>query len=260
MKSIFVSFLFLGCFNILLCMEHVPNRFKKEKENELSLAIKENNISQVKKLVTRYSSLAQFNWDNKKDSFDPLAQAIEYNNEEIIKAIFEGCRSYYEDIEAKGCDALLKAAQIGNTALAKIMIRYGKQVNKIHACGDFDCYNTPLGVAVSHDHNELVQLLIGAGASLERSLHTAVKKNDIALCKKLMALGANPRIEDKIGQTAFDYYYCYHYWRDPNGFKMLNVLGQTWQEWATLLLIKAIYSCCSKTQKNTFKEVHLHEK
>lgn len=101
---------------------------------------------------------------------------------------------------------LHRAASNGQVLLVKKLLK---------DCGpslDIDCKDemnwTPLIIACSAGHLEIVKLLLGAGASVnsrttnnQTALHYAASKNHLDICKLLNAAGADLNARDKLRQT-----------------------------------------------------------
>jgi F-type H+-transporting ATPase subunit beta len=104
---------------------------------------------------------------------------------------------------------LIRAAERGDLAIAKLLIEAGAGVDDVCGCSTAE---TPLWAAVLTDFPDVVRYLLEHGADPNvrgalghTPLHVAAMRGWPHLVKMLLSCGADPRLEDKAGRTALDW-------------------------------------------------------
>ncbi len=98
---------------------------------------------------------------------------------------------------------LHNAAQRGYVAIAKLLLRYGANIDACTAWNDF----TPLGQAIEYKHPRMVRFLLEQGANPRNPgmglppRHEAARQGDIFSARLLLQHGACAQDQWKLGQS-----------------------------------------------------------
>lgn len=171
-----------------------------QETSPLILAIRSNNLTQVKSLVAAGTDVneEEFGVDS------PLEEAIRNDRLEIVKFLVQsGARDHYSIsravsekkvaitnylIEQKFSigEAVVNAAENNDLAMVKLLVENGAKVNfsQKRRAGLFrKYYVSPIDEAISHDNLEMVELFIKHGVPLKEAIESALisGKNKIIL-------------------------------------------------------------------------------
>ena len=110
-------------------------------------------------------------------------------------------------------EAIMQKCKAFNEALFNEILQTNKEINKLFAPERFK--NAPLCSAVFNNEKEKIAALMQQSNNINTTcsegftaLHWACMRRDEALISELIARGADPKIQNKYGKTALDYY-CY---------------------------------------------------
>ena len=137
------------------------------------------------------------------DGITPLMSASQHNDEDIVRLLIPATT----DINAKDKNGNTALTYVYNAESAKLLINAGANVNIANNEG-----NTALNEAAYEDKEEVVNVLIAAGASKEvknQALRTASKKGRNKIVGILLAAGADVNAKNIDGNTPLWYAYTF---------------------------------------------------
>jgi len=121
----------------------------------------------------------------------------------LEKLLTTGNKQYSHERAASA--ALLRAAHLGKTEIAKILIKHGASVGWQHMCGQ---RNFSLLLAAHGGHTQMVELLLENGADVNQTnalghtaLFMAAKGGYLSIIHILLRFGADARLCDRRGRT-----------------------------------------------------------
>lgn len=135
----------------------------------------------------------------------------------LLKGGFLGSQKASINVNEKrdGLTPLHKAARYGQREIAKLLLKYGADVNANSDYGISLTGRTPLHEAVEYGEKEICALLLEFDAEVnardpknETPLHEAVKKGYTEICGLLIAHGADINARAADGQTPLFYATC----------------------------------------------------
>jgi ankyrin repeat protein len=107
-----------------------------------------------------------------------------------------------------GVSPLFVAAKQGNRDIVQLLINAGANLDKVGS------FNSPLHVAIKSNHNEIVDLLIASGANVNiqeefelTPLHIASSQGQLSIVDKLIKAGAQVDLLSVEGETALELAY-----------------------------------------------------
>ena len=141
-----------------------------------------------------------------EDGFSPLMAAASEDEVAIAELLLEaGADVNY--FNRHGWTALTEAADEGALQTARLLIKYEADVN-LRGAG---AHHTPLSIAASEGHVEMIVLLVGAGGDVFQiqggggPLQSAAEEGQLAIVKQLIGLGADVNAINTRGRTALSY-------------------------------------------------------
>lgn len=133
--------------------------------------------------------------------------ACEKQDESLAISMLEEVPELAHAKDKQGISALFYAVGNGNLQVVERILNITKNPDHIEPESGF----TPLLVAVTRGHKNLVQILLKYGANPNirthsgiTALHNAVYENQLEIVHLLVDAKADPKIEDKIGNCAMD--------------------------------------------------------
>lgn len=132
----------------------------------------------------------------------PLHAAATHGQREILRSLLKGSADTDVRMKPGGKTALFVACEIGNEAVAQILLDYKTNPDQVDKFGV-----TPLGVASSRGHVAVTKLLLVAGAAANHldqrdrsALLVAARSGNAAIAELLIKAGANPDSFDQQGK------------------------------------------------------------
>ncbi|MHC4154047.1 MAG: ankyrin repeat domain-containing protein [Planctomycetota bacterium] len=168
-------------------------------------AVKKGDVEHVRKLIT---PRVDVNAKDRKGQ-TPLHFAARHGHEQIARLLIAGGADVNVNMSDESWTPLLDAASTGHTKLAKLLLEKGAKVD----VGD-DYGYTPLYYAIWSEDQEMVRMLIAAGADVNSApnerdpynpLFYVVWMADANLVRAFIDAGANVNYKDKNGWTPLHY-------------------------------------------------------
>lgn len=132
----------------------------------------------------------------------PLSIAIRNNSLEAIKLLVDSGANVNERINSRKVTPLYHAVSVKNAELVKLLLANSADVDATNISGE-----SALLLAVKQDLEDVVQMLVDAGANLNQNgpcysaLHCAVVNSRVNLVKILLKAGADVNVVSKLGVT-----------------------------------------------------------
>jgi hypothetical protein len=132
-----------------------------------------------------------------------LADTAVSSDEDMVRALITQGGDI-NTVNHAGQTPLHLAAHQGNTAVTKILLEQGAEVDVVETTAGY----TPLHYAARHGHTDLCELLIRFGAdpdtltgNMETPLHLAIKKGQAGVVAVLLKYRASLKIKNRVGLT-----------------------------------------------------------
>lgn len=136
-----------------------PNARDFMGDSPLHAAAASGNIKAVKMLLAKGADASAAN----KKERTPLQDASRYGRTQIADLLMQQ-GAVVQTKSASGCGPLYEAAENGNPEMVSKLLGAGAEIDQ--PCGSYD--RTPLHVACSKGHIEVVKLLVAQGADMNR--------------------------------------------------------------------------------------------
>lgn len=158
-------------------------------------ALLENNLDVVENLLRRGADPNQTDFEGRT----PLMLAAQLGNLDMINALLRA-RANVNAQDSSGNSALIFATTQGNSALMRTLLEHGADPFMPDNRGMI-----PLNYALLNNYSNIISLLINikdySGKTL---LIRAVEIGDVPLAQMLLARGADWRLKNNEGKTAYD--------------------------------------------------------
>ena len=136
-------------------------------------------MAQVKRLFEKGVDINQLD----DDGWTPLIMASRYGSQEVVKFLLDVGADFNFQNEDGNNTALMFASIFGYVDIVRMLVNIGVDINAQNING-----NTAIDNAVDRENEEIVEMLIGAGANV--NLFQYLKRSN--LFKFLLDLGADP--------------------------------------------------------------------
>lgn len=135
-----------------------------DKYTELGIACKNNDLSEVKRLISKGANIDLAKTDDIYE-YDALYVAIENNHPQIVEYLLNSGAKANKIYTEDGLTPLTFASKLNQYEISEILVKKGANVNGEHT---LESMNSPLQFANENKNKKLIKLLISYGANSKK--------------------------------------------------------------------------------------------
>ncbi|NQV16993.1 MAG: ankyrin repeat domain-containing protein [Armatimonadetes bacterium] len=175
---------------------------------ELILAINNDDIIQIKRIVELGALKIPSGYYLKYFEVTPVIQAVRRNNKEIVKYLIQHGADIKQNT-LSGISLLKSAIMINNIEIIKLLVRNGANLSKRDSRG-----NTLLMYVLGYPSIKMIKYLLKNGININAQnnngntallMHIQRNSPDLKLVKFLLKKGADPRITNNDRKDGYDF-------------------------------------------------------